>query len=127
MKSFYVTVKVRNTEYLTKVSAETAIMAEHMIIDSGICGKHEYGCESCIAYDADMMKTETFTACAMAAEPISMCELIRKIEENNNRIKAKDAAEEEYINQQKRVEEIKKRLEEAEKALIAARRAFAET
>lgn len=125
MKSFYIIAKVANAKYITKIGAETAISAEHMVLDAGICGKHEYGCEACMAYDADMMKTDTFTGAAMAAEPVSLYELMMKIEENNARIKAKDAAEEEYINQQKRVAEIKKQLEEAEKALIEARRAFA--
>lgn len=125
MKNFYVVARVNGVEYLTKASAESACMAEHMFLDAGICGKHEYGCDACMAYDANAMKTDAFIGAALHSEPISMYELMMKIEENNNRIKAKDAAEEEYINQQKRVSEIKKQLEEAENALIAARRAFA--
>ena len=124
MKNFYVVARVNGVEYLTKASAETAYMAEHMFLDAGICGKHEYGCDACMAYDEKAMKTDTFIGAALHSEPISMYELMMKIEKNNNRIKAKDDAEEEYINQQKRVAEIKKQLEEAEKALIEARKAF---
>lgn len=124
MKNFYVVARVNGVEYLTKVSAETACMAEHMFLDAGICGKHEYGCDACMAYDAKAMKTDAFIGAALHSEPISLNELMQKIEQNNSRIKAKDAAEEEYNIQQKRVEEIKKQLDEAEKALIAARKAF---
>ena len=43
MKSFYIIARVDGMDYLTKVSAETALSAEHMILDAGICGKHEFG------------------------------------------------------------------------------------
>lgn len=125
MKSFYIIARVAGKDYLSKVSAETALSAEHMILDAGICGRREYGCEACMSYDADAMKTDAFIGAALHAEPVSLYELMEKIEKNNARIKAKDAAEEEYSLQQKRVAEIKKQLEEAEKALIEARRAFA--
>lgn len=124
-KRFYIIARVKGVQYITKVSADTACMAEHMALDAGICGKHEYGCDACMAYDEKAMKTDTFIGAALCAEPVSLNELMQKIEQNNSRIKAKDAAEEEYNIQQKRVDEIKKQLDEAEKALIAARMAFA--
>ena len=125
-KRFYIIARVKGVQYITKVIADTACMAEHMALDAGICGKHEYGCDACMAYDVKAMRTDTFIGAALNAEPVSMEELIQRIEQNNSRIRAKDAAEEEYNIQQKRFEEIKKQLEEAEKALIAARKAFAE-
>ena len=124
-KRFYIIARVKGIEYITKVSASSACMAEHMALDAGICGKHEYGCDACMAYDAEAMKTDAFIGAALYAEPVSIEELIQRIEQNNSRIRAKDAAEEEYNDQQKRVAEIKKQLEEAEKALAAARKAFA--
>lgn len=124
MKSFYIIARVKEMDYLTKVSAETALSAEHMILDAGICGKHEFGCDACMAYDANAMKTDAFIGAALHAEPISLCELIEKIEKNNDRIKAKDDAENAYILKQKMVEEIRRQMEIAEKELIEAKKAF---
>ncbi|MGN0773571.1 MAG: hypothetical protein ACI4MP_07250 [Candidatus Ventricola sp.] len=124
MKSFYIIARVHGTQYITKVSAETALMAEHMILDEGICGKHEYGCDACMAYDVNAMKTDAFIGAALHAEPVSLCELMEKIEKNNARIKAKDDAENAYILKQKMVEEIRRQMEIAEKELIEAKKAF---
>lgn len=124
MKSFYIIARVKGMDYLTKVSAETALSAEHMILDAGICGKHEYGCDACMAYDANAMKTDAFIGAALHAEPVSLCELIEKIEKNNDRIKAKDDAENAYILKQRMVEEIRRQMEIAEKELIEAKKAF---
>lgn len=124
MKSFYIIARVKEMDYLTKVSAETALSAEHMILDAGICGKHEFGCDACMAYDANAMKTDAFIGAALYAEPVSLCELMEKIEENNDRIKAKDDAENAYILKQKMVEEIRRQMEIAEKELIEAKKAF---
>lgn len=124
MKSFYIIARVKEMDYLTKVSAETALSAEHMILDAGICGKHEFGCDACMAYDANAMKTDAFIGAALHAEPISLCELMEKIEKNNDRIKAKDDAENAYILKQKMVEEIRRQMEIAEKELIEAKKAF---
>ena len=124
MKSFYIIARVKEMDYLTKVSAETALSAEHMILDAGICGKHEFGCDACMAYDANAMKTDAFIGAALHAEPVSLCELMEKIEKNNDRIKAKDDAENAYILKQKMVEEIRRQMEIAEKELIEAKKAF---
>lgn len=124
MKSFYIIARVKEMDYLTKVSAETELSAEHMVLDAGICGKHEYGCDACMAYGANAMKTDAFIGAALHAEPISLCELMEKIEENNKRIKAKDEAENAYILKQKMVEEIRRQMEIAEKELIEAKKAF---
>ena len=124
MKSFYIIARVKEMDYLTKVSAETALSAEHMILDAGICGKHEFGCDACMAYDANAMKTDAFIGDALHAEPISLCELMENIEKNNDRIKAKDDAENAYILKQKMVEEIRRQMEIAEKELIEAKKAF---
>lgn len=124
MKSFYIIAKVAGTQYMTKISADSAYMAEHMILDEAICGKHEYGCDACMAYDANTMKTDAFIGAALHAEPVSLCELMEKIEKNNARIKAKDDAENAYILKQKMVEEIRRQMEIAEKELIEAKKAF---
>lgn len=124
MKSFYIIARVAGKDYLSKVSAETELSAEHMILDAGICGKHEYGCDACMAYDANTMKTDAFIGAALHAEPVSLCELMEKIEKNNARIKAKDDAENAYILKQKMVEEIRRQMEIAEKELIEAKKAF---
>lgn len=125
MKVFYIIARVNNQDYLTKVIAESAYRAEHIILDEGICGKHEYGCDACMAYDADAMKTDSFIGAALGAQPISFDGLMQKIDENNARIKARDAAEERINLQQKRIKELQKQMEEAEAALEEARKALA--
>ena len=77
-----------------------------------------------MAYDANAMKTDAFIGAALHAEPVSLCDLMEKIEENNARIKAKDDAENAYILKQKMVEEIRRQMEIAEKELIEAKKAF---
>lgn len=93
MTRFMVIARVNGCDYLTKVEAQSAYGAEHKIIDTGVCGKHEYGVENCMAYDLEAMKTDTFRYNAINAEPISYDDLVKVINERNAEIVRKDCAE----------------------------------
>lgn len=85
---------VGGNSYLTTVSAASLVSAEHIILDKGICGKHTYGVDGCIAFDLEGMKTETFIARAMSSKTVSLYELEAIIEERNREIFLRDKAEE---------------------------------
>lgn len=119
MKDFMVIAKVNGVEYLTKVSAESEGGAEHKILDLSICGKHTYGVEACMAYGTDAMKTDTFIYSAIAATPIELEALIKTIEQRNEEIKRKDAAEERIAAIEKQMKELQIELAET-KAVLSA-------
>lgn len=113
MKKFMIIAKVNGIDYLTKVEAETAAVAEHKILDLSYCGKHDYGVTACMAYDADAMKTDTFICNAIHAEPVSVEALVTIIDKRNRRIQKLDEAE----NRLAEIEKQMKALEEERNGL----------
>lgn len=113
MKAFAVFATVNDKRYFTKVFAKSALGAEHKILDMGICGRHEYGVQSCIAFDESGMKTDTAVAMLFNSELININELAQIIEARNKAIKASDEAED-------RVDEIKKELKRLQAELKEA-------
>lgn len=111
---YIVIVKIINDYYLTKVEASSQCKAEHMILDMGICGLHEYGVNEATAYNEKEMNNDTFTSMAMIANPVSLEELAKIIDANNTRI-AKDEAE-------KRIRVIEKQMKKLAEELKAAKR-----
>lgn len=93
MKNFMAIARIKGVDYLTNVEAESEYNAEHKILDLGICGKHDYSVECCMAYDYDMMSTETFRSHALNCMTMSIEGLTRVIIERNAEIKKKDDAE----------------------------------
>lgn len=124
MSNFYIIAKVNANEYLTKVQADSAYEAEHMFLDRGVCGIHEYGCEACMAYDAKAMKTDAFIGAAMWAWPVSVADLMKAIDTNNERIIKKDAAEEEIRKAEKAIKLLQAQIEEQQKRIEEARAAL---
>lgn len=118
MENYMVIAKVNGVNYITKVEAISALSAEHKILELGICGKREYSVEACMAYDYKAMKTETFIASALKAEPISLDVLKVKIEVRNFEIRKRDNAEKEIERIQKQIKELEKQLEENKKLLL---------
>lgn len=58
-----------NAKYLVSIEAETALRAEHAVLDyDGVWGA--------LAFDRDMMKTDTFRGACLGCETISMKELV---------------------------------------------------
>ena len=117
MKNHMVIARIKGVDYLTKVEAESEYSAEHKILDVGICGKHNYSVECCMAYDYDMMSTETFRAHALNCLPISIEELTRVILERNAEIKKKDNAERRITEIEKQIERLKAEHEENKKII----------
>lgn len=117
MKKYMVITRVKGVDFLTDVEAETEYGAEHKILDLGICGKHEYGVECCMAYDYDAMSTETFRAHALNCMTMSIEGLTRVIIERNAEIKKKDDAEKRITEIEKQIERLKAELEENKKLI----------
>ncbi len=117
MKNYMVIARIKGVDYLSKVEAESVMSAEHKILDLGICGKHEYGVECCMAYDYDMMSTETFRLHALKCFPISIEGLANVIMERNAEIKKKDNAEKRITEIEKQIEQLKIELEENKKLI----------
>ena len=114
MKYFMIIAKVSKVEFLTKVGAESEYEAEHMVLDLAYCGKHTYGVDSCMAYDREAMKTDTFIYNAIAAKPIQFEALKEVIEHRNEEIRAKDEAE-------NRIDAIEKQMKALQSELDCAR------
>ncbi|MBR6532974.1 MAG: hypothetical protein IKT44_00900 [Clostridia bacterium] len=117
MENYMVIAYVNGVNYMTKVEATSEYNAEHIILDIGICGKHGYGVDGCMAYGREAMKTETFIASALNAKPISLEALTVKIEARNEEIRKRDNAEKEIERIQKQIKELEKQLEENKKIL----------
>ena len=63
-----------NAKYLVKVEADSQLKAEHTVLDlDGIWGA--------LAFDSEMMKTDTFRGACLGCETISMKELTELSEE----------------------------------------------
>jgi hypothetical protein len=115
MKQFMIIAKVKDTEYLTKVNAESEISAEHMILDLSVCGRHTYGVTACMAYDAKAMKYDTFIYSAINATPVDFETLTLIISDRNAEILEKDAAEHRIQEIENSIKELTKELEEAKR------------
>lgn len=118
MTNYMIIVEINTASYLTKVNARSAMDAEHIILDKGICGKHEYSVQACQAFDAEAMKTDTFIGEALNAIPLGFSALCELIEQRNEQILRKDAAEEKVRDIEKQMRELQKQLDEA-KAIIS--------
>lgn len=101
---FFVIAKVADRDYLTKVEAESALSAEHSILDKGVCTRFGYGVDAAMAYDYKTMKTDCFVGNALAAEPINFLDLIDIISLHNELLREQVAN---YI----RVREIKNQID----------------
>lgn len=117
MKHFMVIVRINGTDYLTNVESDTEYGAEHKVLDLGICGKHDYTINACMAYDVHAMQYETFRCSAITATPISFDDIKIVIYNRNAEIQQKDYAEE-------RIATLTKKLEETKAELDAAKRLF---
>ena len=79
--------KVDGQEYLTSIEAHSAYLAEHMILDKGIIGVHEYGVDDAQAFDAKAMKTDFFISATSHAISIDKKALFEIIERHNESIR----------------------------------------
>ena len=117
MKEFMIIARVHNADFLTKVTAESESAAEHKVLDLSYCGRHAYGVEACMAYDADAMKTDCFIGAALGAKPVSNKELREIIEARNAELREKDEAESRIEQIEKQMKQLQKELEQAKATL----------
>lgn len=110
MERYMIIAKIHGKDFLCSVDATSAYAAEHMILDLGICGKHNNSVEACMAYDKDAVKTDTFVWSMLSANTVSWAEIFDIIDERNAEIHASDEAEE-------RIAEIDKLIEGHEKEI----------
>lgn len=110
-----------NAKYMVSVEADSQLQAEHKILN-----EHD-GCWGALAFDAKMMKTDTFAGAAMTCETISLRELQSMATDLTEKSIAYGDANEEVKAQEAEIEELERRLKEAEEALarMKARRAAA--
>lgn len=125
MAVFYIFVRVNGRMYLSKVQACSAAAAEHMALDRGVCGIHEYGCDACTAYGEEAMFYDGFGGMCLHADPVSFEALCELIDENNARIQRRDAAQEKKWKKQREVEHLRAHLDKAEQELREAENALA--
>ena len=116
---YIVIARVNKIAYMVSVEAESNYQAEHLILDMGYCGRHEYGVETAQAFDRKTMKTDCFIAMALASKTVSQVEIMDIIERNNKRIELHDLAE-------KRVAELEHQMKLLSKDLENAKRVLAE-
>lgn len=112
--TYMVIARVNNVDYLTRLDANSLSEAERMVLDNGICGRHEYGVTSCIAYNRDTMKCDCFIVAALNVDRmVDYDKLLDIIDKNNDRIIRADRRE----ATQDEVERLKNRIQELEQLL----------
>lgn len=117
MNKYLVVARVVGKDYLVNVEATSNYVAEHEILDKGVCGKHYYGVEGAQAFGEDEIGTDTFKFMALRAQTISKVELLDLIDRNNQNILLRDRCEKEIEDSKKKIEELQKIIEEAEKTI----------
>lgn len=90
MKRYMVVAHMADKAYLTAVEADSALQAEHRIIDLGVCGRYEHAVLGAHAFDAESMRTDTFVGLALRAQPITLEALTSIVEARNHRIRVKE-------------------------------------
>ena len=108
-----------NAKYLVSIEAESALQAEHKVLDyNGIWGA--------LAYDRTALKTDAFAGAVQGCEMISMAELIEMTNEMADAKNAADTAVKEYKEAVSKVGELEAMLKAAKDAALAANRTKAD-
>ena len=109
--------KVAGQDYLSRVEAHSAYIAEHMILDKGTRGRHAYGVDDAQAFDEKAMKTDFFINATLHAIQISKNSLFEIIERHNENIREKDVIEESILNNEKLLAELKAKVADLEQEI----------
>jgi hypothetical protein len=116
-------VKVAGKTYMTNGEAEGSLgAAEHEILDLGICGRHEYGVEGCIAHDCSTMKTDAFIGEALHAIPIERDRLHEIIIARNEQIRCRDSAEAKIEELQSQIEKLQENIKSIQSEIETQKR-----
>lgn len=119
MERYIVIAGINGKDYMVNVPATSLLNAEHIVMDRGICGRHEYTVEGCMAFGIKEMKTDCFIGMALNAKTVSLTELFEIIEKRNAQIKEKDKTEDRIKEIEKQMAQLTAELEEAKKILAA--------
>lgn len=91
--TYLVIAYVDGKSYLARITADSALRAEHVILDAGVCGQYgDYAVTSAHAFDRETMRTDTFIGEALDALPVSLEELDEIVEARNATIREQDKA-----------------------------------
>lgn len=112
---------VDGRSYLTRITADSALRAEHAILDAGICGQYgDYGVNSAQAFDSETMRTDTFIGEALTAQPISIEALDEIIAARNKAIRKQDGARDIIARKKKELDGLRIKMTAAEGEIAAA-------
>lgn len=104
MMRYFIIATIADINFVTTLSADSAIQAEHIILDLGYTGKHTYGVTACLAFsEIEVKKGGYFTDCLLTSQMVSYEELTKIIELRNDAIRKADEKE-------NRINELKKNI-----------------
>lgn len=111
-KMFYVIVKLCNAcEYVLTVEAESNVGAEHIILDKGYCGIHDYTVQAAQAFSLSELNTDCFTSALRFCRTTNMDEITKIIKNLNMFMKEKDTKEKRKAEIEKQIKALQKELE----------------
>lgn len=100
--TYMVIAYVDGKSYLARITADSALRAEHVILDAGVCGQYgDYAVTSAHAFDRETMRTDTFIGEALDALPVSLEALDEIIEARNEAIREQDKARDTIAREKK--------------------------
>lgn len=119
--TYMVIAYVDGRSYLTRITADSALRAEHTILDAGIYGQYgDYGVNSAHAFDSETMRTDTFIGEALTAQPISLEALDEIIVARNKAIHEQDGARDTIARKKKELDGLRVKMAAAEGEIAAA-------
>lgn len=105
-----------NAKYLVSVEAESVLNAEHKLLEyNGVWGA--------LAFDRDMMKTDTFAGAVQGCEMVSMNEIYEMADRFTATRQAREEAMKAYVDADDEVDRLQKLLDEAIQARREAEKA----
>lgn len=119
MTKYIVITRVAGKYYMTSVEAESLLSAEYIILGKSYIGRHTYGVESCMAFDSDTVKTDTYVGYALNSDTVSIDQLSEIIANRNCEIRLADEAEAKVRDLEKRIAALNEELRKT-KAQLAS-------
>lgn len=111
-KAYYVIVKLCNSyEYVLTVDAESNAGAEHIILDKGYCGIHDYTVQAAQAFALSELNTDCFTTALRFCRTTTLNEITSIINSLNLVMKEKDTKEKRKAEIEKQIKALQKELE----------------